>query len=337
MIKYLLFGFPLLFILFSCSQKDPDTAIHSSDGPVRIIWDTDIGPDYDDVGASAVLHALADKGEAEILATVASNKYPQIAEVLDVLNTYFNRPNIPIGVPKGPSVKLKDRQGWTDKIVAKYPHSITSNSQVPGSVEIYRKVLSQQPDHSVIIAATGFFTNLSNLLESGPDKYSKLDGIELVKKKVKKLVSMAGKFPSGAEFNVYNDIPSANYVFENWPTPIIFDGFKIGVKIKTGIPLIKNDKIKNDPVKDVFSISIPQNPADKNGRSSWDETAVLAAIQGDSTYFKRVPGHINPVGAGSKVSWDSSGTGQYYLVFKKPVSYMEDVINRLMQHQPEKH
>lgn len=32
--------------------------------PKRIILDTDIGPDYDDVGAMAILHALADKGEA---------------------------------------------------------------------------------------------------------------------------------------------------------------------------------------------------------------------------------------------------------------------------------
>src|SRR5699024_5689443 len=196
----------------------------------RIILDTDIGPDFDDVGAFAVLYALADKGEAKILATVASNRYPKIAEVIDALNTYFNRPDIPIGVPKGPSVELKDIRGWVNAIVAKYPHSITSNSDVPGSVNIYRKVLSRQPDHSVTIVTIGFFTNLANLLQSGPDKYSKLGGKELVNKKVKKLVSMAGQFPSGKEFNVYNDIPSANYVFENWPTPIIFDGFKIGLK-----------------------------------------------------------------------------------------------------------
>ena len=36
---------------------------------VKIILDTDISPDYDDVGAMAVLHALAKRGEAEILAT----------------------------------------------------------------------------------------------------------------------------------------------------------------------------------------------------------------------------------------------------------------------------
>ncbi len=32
--------------------------------PVSIIFDTDIAPDYDDVGAMALLHAFADQGEA---------------------------------------------------------------------------------------------------------------------------------------------------------------------------------------------------------------------------------------------------------------------------------
>lgn len=32
-----------------------------------------MGPDYDDVGAIAILHALADLGECEILATLASD------------------------------------------------------------------------------------------------------------------------------------------------------------------------------------------------------------------------------------------------------------------------
>jgi inosine-uridine nucleoside N-ribohydrolase len=333
MIKTFVFGL-LLFISFSCAKNVPVVEAQNSHKYVRIILDTDIGPDYDDVGAFAVLHALADKGEAKILATLASNRYSQIAEVINVLNTWFNRPNLPIGVPKGPSVELSDPRGWVKALVSKYPHKITSNRDVPDPVEVYRKVLSRQPDQSVTIVTTGYFTNLANLLGSGPGKYSKLSGKKLVRKKVKKLVSMAGKFPSGAEFNVDNDVPSANYVFENWPTPVIFDGFKIGAKIKTGIPLIKNNQIKNDPVKDVFKMSIPENPADKNGHSSWDETAVLMAVRGASPYFKRIPGHINTVDDEGRVSWDSTGTGQFYLVLEKPVSTMENLINTLLQHQP---
>ena len=57
--------------------------------PVPIIFDSDIGPDYDDVGAITLLHALADSGKANILATVASNKYSRISSVINIFNTYF--------------------------------------------------------------------------------------------------------------------------------------------------------------------------------------------------------------------------------------------------------
>src|SRR5687768_13692567 len=85
--------------------------------PVPVIFDTDMGPDYDDVGAITLLHAFADKGEAKILATMASTKYEGVASVLDVLNTYFGRPDVPVGVPKGQAIELKDFQHWTDTLL----------------------------------------------------------------------------------------------------------------------------------------------------------------------------------------------------------------------------
>ena len=54
---------------------------------VNIIFDSDMGPDYDDVGAITILHTLADKGEAHILATVASTRYDGVAGVMNVFNT----------------------------------------------------------------------------------------------------------------------------------------------------------------------------------------------------------------------------------------------------------
>src|SRR6201996_8659835 len=110
--------------------------------PVNIIFDSDMGPDYDDVGAITILHALANKGEANILATVASTKYEGVAGVLNVFNTYFNRPDIPIGVPKGKALELRDWQHWTDTLLAKYPHQLKSNSDAEDAVKLYRKILA---------------------------------------------------------------------------------------------------------------------------------------------------------------------------------------------------
>jgi inosine-uridine nucleoside N-ribohydrolase len=300
---------------------------------IPVIFDSDMGPDYDDVGAITMLHAFADSGYVKILATVASTKYEGVAAVLNVFNTYFKKPAIPIGVPKGRALELKDKQHWTDTLIKNYPHRIKTNDEVPDAITIYRKVLASQPDTSVTIITTGFVTNLAGLLQSQPDKYSKLTGLQLVKKKVKKLVCMAGRFPQGSEFNLDRDAVSSIATFTNWPTTVIFSGFEIGYKIRTGLPLINKDKIRNSPVKDVFRISIPLDPQDSLGRMSWDETAVLVAIKGYQPWYSLQQGTIiiNPDGSNA---WNNTPSSHYHLVELQSPSVVQEVINKLIMHQP---
>jgi|SRR6185437_4383109 len=301
--------------------------------PVPIIFDSDMGPDYDDAGAITILHALADKSEAKILATMASTKYEGVAGVLNIFNTYFNRPNIPVGVPKGYALELRDWQHWTDTLLARYPHKIKTNAEAWDAVKLYRKILAARPDHSVTIVTVGFLTNLSNLLNTKADDYSSLSGTELVKRKVKRLVCMGGKFPSGYEFNVMKDAKASQNVYANWPTPVIFSGFEIGEKIKAGLPLIHNDAITNDPVKDVFRIAIPMAKEDSAGRKSWDETAVLVAIKGYDSWYTLHKGRIIVADDG-KNTWDDSSTGQAYLVEKADYKEVQKLINQLIMQQP---
>lgn len=309
------------------------TSAQAQHKPVNIIFDSDMGPDYDDVGAITMLYAFADKGDAHILATMASTKYDGVAGVLDVFNTYFGRPNIPIGVPKGYALELRDWQHWTDTVLAKYPHKIKANADAGDAVKLYRKILASQPDKSVTIVTVGFLTNLSNLLNSQADEYSKLDGKALVAEKVNHLVCMGGKFPSGYEFNVMKDAKASQNVYQNWPTEVIFSGFEIGAKIKVGLPLIHNTAIKNDPTKDVFRIAIPMAKEDSLGRMSWDETAVLVAVRGYSQFYTLHPGHIKVADDGSD-TWDNSEKGQGYLVENVNYKEVQELINELIQHQP---
>ena len=316
-------GILFLMVLSSVAQQQKQK---------RIIFDSDMGPDYDDVGAITMLHAFADSGYIKLLATVASTKYEGVAGVFNVLNTYFNRPNMPIGIPKD-GLELKDWQHWTDTLLAKYPHRIKNNSEVPDATELYRKLLSGQPDKSITIITVGFFTNLSNLLHSGPDKYSRLNGRQLVQKKVKELVSMAGRFPSGKEFNVEKDAAASRIVFSQWPTRILLSGFEIGQKIKVGLPLIQNEKIHNSPVKDVFYISIPQAKEDSAGRMSWDETAVLVAVKGYQPYYTLKEGTMIVEANGSN-TWSDQGKAHAHLVEKIPIERVRNEIQKLIQHQP---
>ncbi|MDP4174663.1 MAG: nucleoside hydrolase [Bacteroidota bacterium] len=301
--------------------------------PIPVIFDSDMGPDYDDVGAIAILHALADSGYAKVLATCASTKYEGVAAVLNTFNSYFNRSLLPVGIPKGDALEIKDWQHWTDTILSKYPHRIKKNVEAMDAALLYRSILAKQPDHSVVFITVGFLTNLANLLDSKGDQYSKLPGRDLVRNKVKQLVCMAGRFPYGREFNVFSDSVSSFYVFKNWPTPIIFDGFEIGVKIKTGLPLIKNNDIKNSPVKDVFSLCIPKSKGDSLGRMSWDEIAVLVAIKGCKPWFNLHKGKIIIKQDGSN-SWNEKGTKHFYLQMAQPINKIEEVINKLLMCRP---
>jgi len=320
----------ILFFMFFCCAMNAIAQKHSK--PVNIIFDSDIGPDYDDVGAIAILHTLADAGEANILATMASNRYEGIAGVLNVFNTYFKRPEIPIGVADTNAVNIRDGQGWTRKLLADYPHKIKTNTEAWNATKLYRKILSKQPDHSVTVVTIGFLTNISNVLNSGPDEYSKLNGKDLIQKKVKQLVSMAGVFPAGYEFNIIKDIASANNAFQYIGIPVIYSGYEIGEKIKVGLPLINDTSIQNSPVKDVFRRCIPKSNDDTNGRMSWDETAVLVAIRGYGAYYDLHPGKMAPLAADGKNNWDDTGKGQGYLVEKVDHLRVQDLINKLIKH-----
>jgi pyrimidine-specific ribonucleoside hydrolase len=328
--KNLLFIMISLIVLSCTNQPEK-----RNDQPVKIIFDTDLGPDYDDVGALAFLHAMADSGKAEILATVSSNKHELVAPSIDLINIYFGRDELPIGAPKSEGVNLGSFQHWADSIVLHYIHSVKTTSDVADAVKIYRQMLASQPDTSVTVVTVGFLTNLSNLLKSTPDSISPLTGMELVTKKVKILVSMAGGFPEGREFNVHMDSTASKYVFENWPGKIIFTGYEIGAQIFTGIKLINSD-IENSPVKDVFRISIPLAEEDKNGRMSWDETAVLIGVYGTEGFFDTVRGKIVVNEDGSN-TWENSSDGKhFYVKMKMPVQEITSFIEERMMHQPMK-
>jgi len=318
-----------------CLLMGSTSLIAQKNKPVVIIFDSDMGPDYDDVGAITLLHAFADSGYVKILATVASTKYEGVAAVFNVFNTYFRRPDLPIGVPKDKALELKDWQHWSDTLISRYPHKIKTNDQVPDATEVYRKILSAQPNKRVTIVTTGFLTNLYNLMNSEPDKYSKLSGKELIRQKVKQLVCMAGRFPSGSEFNVNRDAPASQLVFNNWPTPVLLSGFEIGMKIKTGLPLVKNESIKNSPVKDVFRICIPMSAEDSAGRMSWDETAVLVAAKGYKPWYKIEKGKMVVANDGSN-SWVNNPAIHSRLVEEESPKVVQGIINTTMMHQPTK-
>ena len=304
--RYLFFLVLAAFTLCSCGKKE---------APVDLIFDTDMAPDYDDVGALALLHALADSGEVNILATVASNKHWTAVPCIEVINTYFGRPDIPVAAVKGEAAdRTTWHKGlkWTEELPKRYKHRLNSTDET--------------------IVTVGFFTNLENLLLSGADEFSPLSGKELVRKKVKKLVSMAGYFPEGREFNVYVDVKAAQFIFKEWPTEILFSGFEIGNKVFTGKRLVESG-VENSPIVDTYTMCLAQD--DPKGRDSWDQTATLVAVRGAEPYFDVERGVITVNDDGSN-TWTPDENGRHSrLIFKMTPQQITDIVENLMMYRPE--
>ena len=324
--------FILLVLVVGCTtapQEKKDTA------PVKIIFDTDMGPDYDDVGAIAVLHALADRGECEILGTISCNSHPSVAPTIELFNRYFKKPNIPIGVPDKNGVNSIHKNNWNDSTIVKFAPELKDSRNYPSATEVYRKILASQSDKSVTIVTVGFTTNLENLLKSGADEFSTLSGIELVDKKVKKWVTMAGLLPEGREYNVYKHSEASFYTFKHWPTPILVSGAEIGNSIKTGHKLAATGSATN-PVAWAYSYNLAtylDKPA-KN-RRSWDQTAVLCAVRDPEKYFYVCgPGEFLVSEDGHNQWNPNTNANHYFLVHKYPYQEVTDVVEELMMHEP---
>ncbi|GMV91595.1 MAG: nucleoside hydrolase [Candidatus Hydrogenedentota bacterium] len=260
--------------------------------PVPLIFDTDIGNDVDDALALGVIHALQSRGECELLAVTITKDHPLCAPFVDAVNTFYGRGDIPVGVVKdGPTPgdsKFLPLAEQRDNGELRYPHDLMSSADAPDATTVLRQALAEAEDNSVVIAQVGFSTNLARLLESGPDAISDLTGKELAAKKVRLISIMAGAFEpidgkTHREYNVVMDIPAAQALAKDWPTPIVYSGYEIGLNIPYPAASIERDYayVDHHPLPEAYQLYMPT----PHERPTWDLTSVLWAIRPERGYF----------------------------------------------------
>ena len=307
----------------------------SSGAPTPVILDTDIESDVDDVGAVAVLHALANRGEADIIGMGVSATFRWCVPCLDALNAYFGRSAIPIGgLREGP---VEYGSSYCEKIATEYPHPRSEfTGDAPPAVSVYRRALAEAEDHSVVFITIGFLTNLAALLVTEPDEHSPLNGLELVRQKVRAWVCMGGFFEKDGlqEHNLKSDPAAAAFTAHNWPSPVVWSGFEVGVELETGPGLAGLDS--GSPVRRAYEIYNDLTP-----RPSWDQLTVLYAVRGlggglRHWYDESEPGQ-NVVDQTGANRWQSEPTGRHvYLSRRAEVGAAEvaSLIEGLMKEPP---
>ena len=298
-----------------------------------VILDTDIAEDCDDVGAVAVLHALANRGEVKILGMMVSMPVQYGAPALDAINTFYKRPNIPIGTLKNSSdaIGAKNLSVYNRDLALRFPNSLKDAKYAPNSVTLYRQLLKAAPDRSVVIVTIGPLTNLYHLMISRADNIIGLSGMELIRRKVKRIVVAGGKLPDGTSYNFRVAPDKTEHVINNWPTEIWFAPNDLGDNVLTGKEMMSKTT-RTNPVHEAYRLYRNFYPS-WQFRPSWDQMGVLIAVRGKAGLFKTLTyGSVKAYNAW--IRWTSIDKGHVWYQNNSTIDYRRRVVEALMIQPP---
>lgn len=136
------------------------------------------------------------------------------------------------------------------------------------------------------ILSVGFVACLSQLLQSEPDSYSPLNGLELVQRKVKCLYMMGGVFGDSEEpieYNFSQGVFFAQAFFNLWPdnVDIIMSPGEVGDGVEYLPEQVISDIDWTDkhPIKQVY-----MHYNCDTGQKMWDPMATINAVEGNSLF-----------------------------------------------------
>jgi inosine-uridine nucleoside N-ribohydrolase len=307
--------------LTSCSEAESRQR-HEYTGVPLIILDTDIGSSTDDLFSLMMLYGYESLNKCRLLGVVVDREGVDCAACADVMDSYYGYGDVPIGLVrdgiKNPKVWI-DYRGLPSHCDSNgnlmFQRSVADYSTLPNGWQLYRRLLAAQPDHSVSIVSIGFVTCLAQLLQSLPDCYSSLDGVELVRRKVKCLYLMGGVFGESEEpdFNLSQGIGFAKTFFQLWPrdVDIVFSPMEVGQEIEYTPEQVINDIDWTDvaPIKQIY---MTYNC--RTGQKMWDPLLVINAVEGDSLFTLSPRGTVTFTnGGGTLFSPSPAGNIRYQL------------------------
>ncbi|MBQ8953183.1 MAG: nucleoside hydrolase [Clostridia bacterium] len=247
---------------------------------VKLFLDTDFGPDCDDAGALQVIHTLCNQGRAELLGVTHCTSSPCGLPAISAVNR-FNGREVPLGTTRRKGfLDAENCLRYTRPIADEFDHEFKDGQPQREARAVFEEALSAQPDASVTVAAIGPMNNLADFVCDEA-------GIRLIRRKVSRLVCMAGRFDvSEPEWNVKSDISAARAVLERWPGEIVMCGWECGAGVMTGAAL---EGQAGHPVREAYRLWTRGSLR----RDSWDLVTALYAVTGDSGWVASSrPGRI---------------------------------------------
>lgn len=282
-----------------------------------VIFDTDMGPDCDDAGAFAILNYLAKKYDVKLLGAANCTSNPFGNGAIRAIAEFCGVEDIKVGQHEGFEL-FKNDDKYNKPVTKKYCRFVNSSVNAEPAAEFYKKLLSKAEDNSVTIISVGMLTNIAEILEKEP---------KLFNSKVNSIVAMAGKFPSGKEFNIECDPEAASTVLEKFRNVIVFSGFEIGDKVMTGF----TEKPQEDnPVFDSYRLYLGKKEPPYL-RESWDLTAVQYAFEGCGEFYSlSKPMKMTVDRDGKITAVKDKYSKRYYLIQKVADDVIAEHLNDLL-------
>ncbi|MGD1895039.1 MAG: nucleoside hydrolase [Cyclobacteriaceae bacterium] len=327
----------LLFPHFNLAQSSP----------VKVIFDTDMGSDCDDVGALALLHAYANEGQAEIIGCVfSSGKVPYGAGIVEAINIYYGRPDIPVGAYQrddigDPMDKMQAQKLARDTVA--FHNTIVHNQDAKDLTKLCRRLLTEQEDSSVVYVTVGHTKGLYDVLTSDPDEVSPLSGRELVSQKVSHWVALGalkadnpeGEYKKDWNFFFNSTAPFTQHLIEKFPSEVVL--INAGTNVLTGKSLVDTPagNIVRTAYRDWLWNVFEHTLIDQ--RPSWDLAAVYYAIEGEGDFMEKQPPGWLEFDSEKGCLWHSGSSDlRHTLITQKSGSdeAFADYLNRMIAFPP---
>ncbi len=237
--------------------------IKAADNVEQMILDVDMCGDVDDIMAIRLAEKYGLENKVKLLA-VTSNVMGNEDAIAGML-TKEGYGNVPVGV--SPYSNDTAYPEYWDK----FSETVANNEKID-AIKLLRRTLAESKE-PVSIVTTGYLTNIYGLMISQGDEYSPLNGMDLIREKVKEMHVTGGVYPSGMDFN-YAYVPfaplSARYVFENWEcaVPLYIYTYDLGG------PLMCGGNLQNMSETDYLAWALKKRGVE-SGTPSWDAFTVF--------------------------------------------------------------
>ena len=272
----------------------------------KVILDTDLGCDSDDIGAVVILNQFYNQKKVLPLCITSVNSNIEPALFIEQINKYYGN-DILVGMNKSNDYGINN--GYSVDVCEKY--NISRDKYIPSSDDVLKEVLDKQSE-AIELITIGPLTNISSFI--------KVYGADLLNEKVSVMYLMAGNFVSeNPEWNITEDIAAMQHVLSEYKGKMVFVPFEIGEDVFTARNLLASDTM----------MGYGYYVHNKGPRQSWDPITVYYALTLSEEFKLSNKGTVSCSDSGVTTFKEGEGN-HYYMLNNFDKVKVEQLLEELM-------